>query len=361
MKIAQIAPLIECVPPKAYGGTERIVSILTEELVNRGHSVTLFASGDSTTDAQLYPTYPRSLRAAMPDDVQGRVLASLLHLGKAYEMAQYFDVIHDHTGHFGVAFANSCNKPVVMTMHGAFNEQNIKMYTALTNPHLVTISHNQRLSAPGLNHLATVYNGVSLERFPFSEKHDGYLLYVGRICPEKGTHLAIEVAQKLKMKLIIAAKLDYEKFGDYFEQKVRPHLSDEITWIGEVSEPQRNELYANAYCFLHPVTWPEPFGLTLVEAMACGCPVVAFEQGSIPEVISHEETGYVVHTVDEMVEAVQRISNIDRKKCREHAITNFNEQRMVNNYESLYRALVEQTLHTHTQWLSTNNRWRTMT
>ena len=344
MRIAQIAPLIERVPPTTYGGTERVVSVLTEELVRRGHDVTLFASGDSVTSANLVATYPKPLREAMPHDTQKKVMVSLLHLGKAYERADEFDVIHDHTSHFGVAFANSCHTPVIMTMHGPFSAQNKLMYSMLRRPNLVTISKSQGKEATGLNHLGTVYNGLPMEEFPFSAQSEGYLLFVGRICPEKGVHHAITVAERLGLPLIIAAKLDVDRYGEYFEKEIKPRLTKKIRWIGEVNEEQRNKLYSKALCFLHALTWAEPFGLTLVEAMACGCPVVAFNKGSIPEIVAHGKTGFVVDTVEEMITVVKHISTIQRTTCREYALTTFNEQRMVSSYESLYHALATEKL-----------------
>lgn len=342
MRIAQIAPLIERIPPKKYGGTERVVSVLTEELVRRGHDVTLFASGDSETQAKLVATYPRALREAFPDDPQKKMMISLMHLGQAYERAKEFDIIHDHTGQFGVAFANSSPTPVVMTMHSAFNAQNMSMYRILRRPNLVTISDYQASMAPGLNLHSTVYNGLPLDQFPFSWKSEDYLLYVGRICPEKGLHHAIEVAKATGKQLIIAAKLDKDRYQDYFAEQIEPQLSEQIKWIGEVGEEQRNELYSKALCLLHPVTWPEPFGLTLIESMASGCPVIAFPQGSIPEVVKQGVGGLVVNSVEEMIQAVRAVQNIDRWQCRQYARGRFDERQMVEGYEEVYRQVIAQ-------------------
>ncbi len=340
MKIAQVAPLIESIPPKFYGGTERIVHAITEELVRRGHDVTLFASGDSTTHARHIWVHHSSLREAYPSDLRSRVVYSQLHLSTAYSHQHEFDVIHDHTGHFGVHFAQLSSTPVVMTLHGVITPLCQYVFTKLRKPTLTPISNAQKKPAPWLNYSDTVYNGLDFSEYPTGVKHKGFLLFVGRICPEKGLHYAIEVAKKSGLPLIIAAKYEPEINKAYFEEKIKPHLSSRIQWIGEVNQEERNALFSQALASLHPVTWPEPFGLTIIEAMACGTPVIAFNQGSIPEVIQHNRTGCIVDTVDEMVQAVSRIHFISRETCREYARNTFNVRRMVNGYERIYRHLI---------------------
>jgi glycosyltransferase involved in cell wall biosynthesis len=339
MKIAQIASLAERVPPKKYGGTERVIHALTEELVRRGHDVTLFASGDSVTSARLVSVYPQALRESGIIDPYGKEERLFQNIGVAYARAEEFDVIHDHTAPFGVPTANITPVPVAMTMHGPITEANQALFESLTRPHLVTISNAQREPAPHLNYIGTVYNGLPLEGCPFSASDDGYLLFVGRISMEKGVHHAIEVVRLLKRRLIIAAKIDNVDRA-YFKEYIEPHISDDIQLVGEVDEPTRNKLMSRASCFLHPVTWPEPFGLTLIEAMACGTPVVAFRKGSIPEIIVHEKTGFVVDTVAEMAEAIQNIERIDRAACRRRALENFNVERMTDGYEEVYRKML---------------------
>jgi len=225
-------------------------------------------------------------------------------------------------------------------MHGAFTKDSIEVLERIDKPFIVTISHKQRQFAPQLNHIATVYNGIDFTNYPFSAKHEGYLLFLGRISEEKGTHIAIKVAKEANLPLIIAAKLDTHDVR-YYKKYVKPHLGGKIQWIGEVGERERNQLYAKALCLLHPVTWPEPFGLTLIEAMACGSPVIAFNKGSIPEVVSHEKTGFVVNNLKEMVESVAKIKLISREECAIHARTNFNAERMIASYESLYSSLLK--------------------
>lgn len=341
MKIAQIAPIIERVPPKKYGGTERVVYALTEELVRRGHEVTLFASGDSKTSAVLKYVYPRALREARLKDIYGNNVWSIANIASAYEMGDQFDIIHDHTGYMGVPAATLSKTPVVMTMHGPFTPEMRQIFDMFRKPHLVTISDAQRFPAPALNYAGTVYNGLAMEEYPFSEENEGYLLFVGRISMEKGVHHAIEVAQQLNMKLIIAAKLE-QVDRPYFLEHVEPFLNEDIQWIGEVDEQERNRLMSKALCFLHPITWREPFGLTIIEAMACGCPVVAFDKGSIPELIRNGETGFVVQDVEGMIDAVKNIGTIDRHTCREHALESFSAKKMADGYEEIYRNLIKE-------------------
>ncbi len=340
MKIAQIAPIVERVPPKKYGGTERVVYALTEELVRRGHEVTLFASGDSITTAELISVYPKGLREARLKDMYGLNTWVLSHIGLAYSMQDRFDIIHDHSGHLSLPTANIAQTPVVMTMHGPFTFENKFIFKKLNKPYIATISEAQRI--PDINHIGTVYNGLDLNDYPFSAEHDGYLLFVGRISEEKGIHLAVEVAKDLNLPLIIAAKLEAVDLA-YFREKVEPELTDQIRWIGEVDEKDRNKLYSRAMAFLHPALWSEPFGLTLIEAMACGCPVIGFNRGSIPEIVKNGKTGFVVNNVDEMLDAVYNIDKIDRKACREHALANFNAQKMADGYERVYNEVLRRT------------------
>ncbi len=346
MRIAQIAPIIESVPPKKYGGTERVVYALTEELVRLGHEVTLFASGDSLTSAKLISVVPKSLRELFPqnkmNEVYGMNYMTIFNIGLAYQMQDKFDVIHDHTAHYGLLAANNSQTPVVMTLHGNFDDNNKRLFQALNNPYFVTISDAQAKPVPNLNRIGTVYNGLNMTNYPFSNTNEGYLLFVGRISEEKGVHNAIEVANRLRKPLIIAAKLDTSHDPDvaYFKKFVKPFINDQIRWIGEVTEEERNELMSKALAFLHLITWPEPFGLTLIEAMACGCPVVAFRNGSIPEVIEQDKTGFVVETVDEAIEAVKQIKNIDRSYCREYSLTQFGTERMTQGYLRAYKEAI---------------------
>ncbi|KKR20815.1 MAG: Glycosyltransferase [Parcubacteria group bacterium GW2011_GWE2_39_37] len=340
MKIAQIAPIIERVPPEKYGGIERIVYVLTEELVQRGHEVTLFASGDSITSAKHFAAYPRALRGGVGDDYYGKIMLSMLNLGAAYKMHEQFDIIHDHNDALSLAIAEMVETPVVITKHGAFSEEAKIVYKNFKRSFVVTISDFQKKAAPDANHIATIYNGLEMEEYPFSDNDDGYLLFVGRISKEKGLHHAINVAEALGLKLIIAAKAD-KADEEYFE-KIKPRFKGNIEWIGEVDGKRRNELFSRAICSLHPVDWPEPFGLTLIEAMACGCPVIAFDRGSIPEIIQDKITGFVVKNEEEMAARVKDIRSISRERCRKYALENFNSKKMVDQYEKIYQEILSQ-------------------
>ncbi len=339
MKIAQIAPLVERVPPKKYGGTERVVSALTDELVRRGHDVTLFATGDSITKAKLVSVYPRSMREMKIDKPFSRNNFSLLNIGTAYQRQEEFDIIHDHNGVLSLPTANLSTTPVVMTQHGAFSRENRPLFQTFKNPYQVTISKSQAFAIPSMNHAGTIYNGLNLQDYPFSNEHDGYLLFVGRISMQKGVHYAVEAAMTLNLPLIIAAKLEPTD-RPYYEEYIAPYLSEQIKWIGEVDEEERNKLMSRAMCFLHPVTWREPFGLTLIEAMACGSPIVAFNRGSIPEVIKNGKTGFVVEDIDGMLDAIENIAMINRENCRELTLEKFNTSNMTDRYEAVYKQII---------------------
>lgn len=344
MKIAQIAPVIERIPPRKYGGTERIISALTEELVKRGHEVTLFASGDTITGAELSSVCPSSLREAGITDEREKNGWTLRHIGAAYARAEEFDIIHDHCGVFSLPTAELSPTPVIQTMHGAFFDHNIHIFQQLRKTHLVTISHDHARGISGMNHVATVHNGLPMAHYPQSLMHGEYMLYVGRITPQKGTHLAVQLAHTLKIPLILAAKCDPEQ-RPYFEAEVAPYLNNKIRWVGEVNEAERNQLMANALCFIHPGTWREPFGLTLIEAMACGCPVVALRNGSIPEIIQHGKTGYVADDFDQMLELIPQTAKLNRLYCRQYSLQHFSAERMVDEYERLYKLVAIKASH----------------
>ncbi len=339
MKIAQIAPLSERVPPPKYGGTERIVYELTEGLVKKGHDVTLFASGNSKTSGRLYSLIPKSLRELNVKNPYGLSEWNMLNVGVAYAHQSEFDIIHDHNYVISMPVANLSRTPVVHTVHGSFHEDNISLYSVLNNVNLVTISKAQQKNGRGLNILDTVYNGLSMDHYPFSRDHDGYLLVIARMSREKGIHYAIDVAEALNLPLIIGGRISANE-QEYFTQMIKPRLSRKVKWVGEVGERERNILMSKALCMLHPITWPEPFGLTMIEAMACGCPVVAFKQGSISEVIDDGRTGFVVETVDEMKRAVQNIGQIRRTACRAYALDEFNAEKMIIAYESIYEKVL---------------------
>lgn len=340
MRIAQIAPLWESVPPPAYGGIELVVSLLTDELVRRGHDVTLFASGDSQTLAQLESVHPHALR--LDPSVKEHPIYEMLQLGRLYDRAQEFDVIHSHIGCAALPLAKLVKTPTVHTLHGVFTPDNEKLFAHARQQPFVSISDTQREPRLGLNYTSTVYNGIDLASHEFyAEPSDPpYLAFLGRISPEKGTHLAIEIAQRSGWHLKMAGKVDRVDV-DYFEEEIRPHIDGEqIEYLGEANHIQKNALMGNAVATLFPITWREPFGLVMVESMAAGTPVIALRRGSAPELIKHGETGFLCDSVDECIAALDKIDSIRRRACRSHVNQKFGTEQMVDGYEAVYREIL---------------------
>ncbi len=282
MRIAQVAPLIESVPPKHYGGTERIVSYLTEKLVRFGHEVTLFASGDSVTNARLIAPFRRSVRKNEP--CQDPVAREIILIDHVVEHAREFDVIHFHTGYLHFAVSRHLPVPHVTTLHGRLDMLDlVRVFDRFRDVPVISISDSQREPVPWANWQATIYHGLPNDLFRFYPDRGDYLAFLGRIAPEKGADRAIEIAKRVDMPLKIAAKVDRAD-RRYFKRVVEPLLNDpHVEWVGEISDQQKNEFLGNAYALLFPIDWPEPFGLVMIEAMACGTPVIAYERGSVPE------------------------------------------------------------------------------
>ena len=340
MRIAMVAPLFEAVPPPLYGGTERVVSVLTEALVRRGHHVTLFASGDSQTHAELVACTPNALR--LHPEHGDYYTNTLLQLGEVYRRAEEFDVIHNHVGLYAMPFASLSTTPTLTTTHGRLDAPSTqKFHRAFLKQPLVSISDAQRIPIPDVNWAATVYNAVDLSNFHFKEEPGDYLVFLGRMHPEKRPDRAIDIARDLGMRLIMAAKVDPID-RDYYEHAIAPLIrsSSLIEYIGEVNEQEKDALLGGAYAYLFPIDWPEPFGLTMVESMATGTPVIAYRAGSVPEVVVDGVTGLVCGTVSEMVQAVTRVGQIDRRVCREHVERHFAPSVMVRGYEQVYERLV---------------------
>jgi glycosyltransferase involved in cell wall biosynthesis len=328
------------VPPPLYGGTERVVSVLTEELVRRGHDVTLFASGDSQTSAKLVACHPRGLR--LDPDVRDYVAYTMIELGHVYEHAAEFDLIHNHVDYFAFPFSRLARVPTITTTHGRLDLREIaRLYDAYPEQRLVSISADQRAWLPHANWVGTVHNAIDLSNFHYRAERGDYLVFLGRISPEKRPDRAIEIARDVGMRLVIAAKVDPMDQA-YFEHAIQPMMRDNplIEFIGEVNERQKDELLGGAYAYLFPIDWPEPFGLTMAESMATGTPVITYRAGSAPEVVVDGVTGFVCATFHEMIEAVPRVAQLDRAACRAHVERCFAPEIMASGYERVYAAVL---------------------
>jgi len=342
VRILQLAPLWETVPPPRYGGTEAVVSVLCEELVRQGHEVTLCASGDSVTSAELSSVYPRSLRTAA--DLQDRQPYDWMHIALSLRAADGFDIVHNHAGELAMAMSPLVDVPMLSTMHCLITPDTQFIWDRYGGWYN-TISHAERRAMPpvrGGTYCGVVYNGIDVESFPYEERKEDYLLFLACMAPVKGTHLAIEVARRLGKRLIIAAKVDRAD-RQYFHDIVEPLIDgDLIQFVGEADGTLKRKLYAGAYCLLVPICWEEPFGLVMAEAMACGTPVIAFARGAAPELVVDGETGFLVHDVDGMVRAILRVDRIDPRRCRRHVEENFSAQRMTAGYLALYERILEE-------------------
>ena len=342
MRIAQIAPLWERVPPPGYGGIELVVGLLTDELVRRGHDVTLFASGDSITLAKLESVHPQALR--LDPNVKECGIYDMLQLSRVYEQAQEFDIIHSHMGCGALPYGTLVKTPTLHTLHGIFTPDNEKMFKHARKQPYTSISNSQRKRELGLNYVATVYNGVDVDSYEFYEQPDNppYLAFLGRISPEKGTHLAIEIAKQSGWHLKIAGKVDKVDV-EYFETLIKPQIDgQQIEYLGEANHQQKNRLMGGAVATLFPITWPEPFGLVMIESMASGTPLIAIELGSTSEVIADGKTGFLCQDLDECIAAIDQIPTLSRQDCRQHVRDKFSVQCMVEGYEAVYRQLISE-------------------
>lgn len=336
MRIAQIAPLYESVPPRTYGGTERVVHYLTEALVQQGHEVTLYASADSRTSARLRPTVPEALRLSK---VRRDALPwHLLQLAEIAREAGEYDIVHFHTDLLHFPLSRKLEVPQLTTLHGRLDLPDLKpLYQEFRDMPVVSIADHQRMPLPMARWAGTVYHGLPADLYTFRPDEGDYLAFLGRISPEKGPEQAIEIAVKAGMPLKIAAKVD-EVDRAYFEERVEPLLSHPLVeFIGEVDERGKNELLGGARALLFPIRWPEPFGLVMIEAMACGTPVIAFRHGSVPEIVRDGINGYIVDSVEAAVEAIGRTGAIDRAACRAYFDERFTADRMARDYVRLYR------------------------
>jgi glycosyltransferase involved in cell wall biosynthesis len=341
LRIAQVAPLIESVPPSGYGGTERVVSWLTEELVAMGHRVTLFASGDSMTAAELVAPWPRSLR--LDANSVDKLAHHVLMLELVFRERDRFDLVHFHIDYLHFPLSRLHRQTQLTTLHGRLDIPDLQpIYREFPDMPVVSISDAQRRPIPSAHWVGTVYHGLPTDLHTFGPGDGGYLAFLGRISPEKGVDRAMSIARRCGMPLKIAAKVDNAD-RDYFRHTVQPLLDDAgraVEFIGEVGGTAKNEFLGRAAAVLFPIDWPEPFGLVMIEAMACGTPVIAYPRGSVPEVLEDGVTGFIVKNEDEAVAAVGRLDELSRTRCRREFENRYNARRMAEDYVRLYRRLL---------------------
>ena len=348
LRIAQVAPVCERVPPRLYGGTERVVHALTEELARRGHDVTLFATGDSRTSARLVPIVDRPIWSH--NQFSDPTPFHVVELGQVARRIDEFDVVHSHLDYLTFPVARCAARPVVTTLHGRLDVPELEpLFREFREPAVVSISNSQRAPLPTANWVATVYNGLELSPFSFRPASGDYLAFLGRISPEKGLETAIEVACRAGVPLKIAARLpldpvyarDADRDWEYYREVIEPLLDHPLVeYVGEVSDAEKAALLGHALALLFPIHWPEPFGLVMVEALACGTPVVARPAGAVPEIVQDGVTGYLGRSVEELAGAVERVGHLDRAACRRAAETRFSAAAMTDGYERLYEQLL---------------------
>ncbi|CAG9199065.1 Glycosyl transferase [Paraburkholderia tropica] len=342
MRIAQIAPLHEAVPPKLYGGTERVVSYLTEALVEQGHDVTLFASGDSITSAKLEAFWPQALR--LDPTIRDVMAPHMLLLEEVRRRAHEFDVLHFHIDYYPFSLFQRQEVPFVTTMHGRLDLPELQpIFNAFSDVPVVSISDNQRLPLQQANWQQTVYHGLPEDVLrPIDNVEPGYLAFLGRVSPEKGLDKAIRIAGQAGMKLKVAAKIDKADRA-YYEEVIKPLMAQShVEYIGEIGEHEKREFLGNAHALVFPIDWPEPFGLVMIEAMACGTPVIAFKRGSVPEVIDNGVSGFVVEDEISAVAAVKRLPTLSREKVRGAFESRFSSKVMAKNYVAVYEEMLRQ-------------------
>jgi glycosyltransferase involved in cell wall biosynthesis len=341
MKIAQVAPLYEAVPPKFYGGTERVVHYLTEELVSLGHQVTLFASGDSKTSAKLVAHVPGALR--LNKSCEDSLAPHVVQLEEIVEQATEFDIIHFHTDYLHFPFTSRLFTAHVTTLHGKLTIPELQLiYDKFPDQPVISISNHQRRPLPQANWAGTIYHGLPGGLHKAGSGRDGYLAFLGRISPEKGLDKAISVAKATGIKLKIAAKVD-KADQEYYEEQIKPLLHHPlIEFLGEINEEQKTEFLGNALALLFLINWDEPFGIVTIEAMACGTPVIAFNRGSVPEIVENGKNGFVVQNEEEAVEAIKQVPSLNRAIVRKYFEERFTSRRMAMDYLKVYHRLHKQ-------------------
>jgi glycosyltransferase involved in cell wall biosynthesis len=340
MHIAQIAPLTEAIPPKLYGGTERVVSWLTEELIALGHEVTLFASGDSVTSAQLDAVWPRALR--LDGSVRDPNALHMLMLERVYRRRADFDFLHFHLDYYPFSLFSRQSTPFVTTLHGRLDlPEHQPVFDAFSAVPVVSISNSQRRPLPQAHWVRTVHHGLPEQLLTPKPIKPSYFAFLGRIAREKGVDRAIQIAQHCGVKLKMAAKVDSAD-REYFDEQIHPMIkSSGVEYIGEINDKEKSEFLSGAIALLVPIDWPEPFGLVMIEAMACGTPVIAFNRGSVPEVIDDGVTGFIVEDINGAIGAVDRLGQLSREKIRQRFEERFTARRMAQDYLSVYRNLTD--------------------
>ncbi len=334
MKIAVLSPIHWRTPPRIYGPWELIASYVAEGMVKKGHEVTLYATGDSVTKARLRSICPRPI---MEDSSLDLKVYQYLHTSLALEEADQFDIIHNHYDAYPLAFSKLIKTPIVTTLHG-FSSQTPTIYQKYPRSPLVSISYSQREASPGLSYIANVYHGIPLNEYPFNDKPEDYFCYLGRISPTKGVDLAIELAQKKKIKFLMAGLIAEEE-KDFFNQFVKPRLNRDIRYLGNLGE-EKKEVLRKSRGLIHLTRRNEDFGLTLIEAMAGGTPVIGMNHGSIPEIVEDQKTGFVVSSLEEAEKTIQKIDKIDRRACRERVEEYFSLEKMIDGYEKVYQTII---------------------
>ncbi len=334
MRIAVLSPISWRTPPLHYGPWESVVSLLTEELVHMGLDVTLFATGDSQTSGKLVAVCPRPYSEDRSVDPK---VAECLHVSEIFERAAEFDIIHNHFDFLPLTYSRLVETPVITTIHGFSSPSIVPVYTKYNDRgHYVAISDSDK--SPELDYIATIHHGIDIAQFPFSGAEGEYLLFFGRIHPDKGVYEAIKVAQRIGMKLVIAGIIQDQ---DYFAARVEPYVDGKtVEYLGSVGPDQRADVLGHALALLHLISFDEPFGLSLIESMACGTPVIAFDRGSMPEIIRDGETGYIVEDIEHAVNAVASVQSIDRSACRKDVEQRFSHTRMARDYVDVYEKIL---------------------
>jgi glycosyltransferase involved in cell wall biosynthesis len=347
MKIAIVAPPWIKIPPVRYGGIEAVISLLADGLAERGHDVILFTVKGSVSSASVHHFFEHEQCHLLAGQTSIFLNAAITHsLGSYIEIAEQgdFDIVHDNTWKEGLASAFFIDIPAVHTLHSPLDESNKKFYELFIgkkNLYFTTISEFQQTVLPGLNYAGTVYNSIEIESYPYSEEKEDYLLYLSRFNHEKAPHIACEAAKRLGMKLVLAGKVSEPDEHEYFDTMIKPYLNDKIRYAGEVSDEEKKRLFAGATAFVYPLQWDEPFGIVMIEAMACGTPVVTYKRGAAPELVENGVNGYLADDFEDLLDCIGRVQEIKPKRCREYVEKHFSVDAMVDGYERVYRQIMK--------------------